>query len=194
AVRCLCLENTDGEFKTHEVPGFTAHQLPVKSVGVQGDERTYRHPLVLEGDHDWATLRDLSPKLTNSSKEINRVLFMVAGGPIESVSVTPGYLTKERITTLQEADKLVMNALEEIDKEKLVWQCPTVLLPLSINSEGQESIVLRPISSTNVMTANFTELNWQKIQELGQEILKIPGVSAVFYDITNKPPGTIEWE
>ena len=44
------------------------------------------------------------------------------------------------------------------------------------------------------MTANFTELPWDAIQELAQELLTIDGITAVFYDITNKPPGTIEWE
>ena len=122
-------------------------------------------------------------------------MMTIAGGPVTSVSVTPAYLTPERITTLQEADKLVMDFIREVDTEGLVWQCPTVLLPISINSEGKESIVLRPVSSTEAMTANFTELPWDGVQKLAQEILeKLPNISAVFYDITNKPPGTIEWE
>lgn len=198
AVRCLCLEEGEEVETPQELQqfaeGLKATMLPVKSVGVQGDERTYRHPVVLEGEHDWEKLRDLSPKITNKFNEANRVMFKVAGDPIESVNVTPGYLTEERITKLQEADKLVMDFIYEVDKESLVWQCPTVLLPLSVNSEGEESIVIRPVSSQEAMTANFTELPWGKVQELGQKILEIPGISAVFYDITNKPPGTIEWE
>ncbi len=196
AVRCLCLEKPESQ---PEILGLTqefkTHILPIKSVGVQGDERTYRNPVVLEGEHNWGTLRTLSPQITNSSPEINRVLFSIAtNGPIESVSVTPNYLTKSRIATLQEADKLVMDTICQIDPEGEVWQCPTVLLPLSINSKDQESIVLRPVSSTEAMTANFTELPWPEIQTLGQKLLALPGISAVFYDITNKPPGTIEWE
>ena len=99
-----------------------------------------------------------------------------------------------------------MDFIYEVDVKKEVWQCPTVLLPLSINAEkiisperkispqAMESIVIRPVSSMEAMTANFTELPWDKVQELAQKILKIDGISAVFYDITNKPPGTIEWE
>jgi GMP synthase (glutamine-hydrolysing) len=223
AVRCLCL---DGEYAQSidsvdnedfgslerkielEFPGVLPHVLPVKSVGVQGDGRTYRHPVVIDPeahspfnpDMGWDMIRSVAPKITNAFSDINRVLLNVGNNKIESCSVTPGYLTPERIKKLQEADKLVMDFIYDLDAKGVldenhkVWQCPTVLLPLSVNSEGQESIVLRPVSSTEAMTANFTELPWDKIQELAQEILKIEGISAVFYDITNKPPGTIEWE
>jgi GMP synthase (glutamine-hydrolysing) len=201
AVRCLCL---DGEFPDKNAAyvesqllseyKMVAKVLPVKSVGVQGDERTYRHPVVLSSDtHDWTQLRQLSPKITNAFSSVNRVLLNITNS-IETLSVTPGYLTPERITKLQEADHLVMNALDDLDPDHKIWQFPTVLLPLSINSEGQESIVLRPVSSQEAMTANFTELPWEKVQALAHDILKIEGISAVFYDLTNKPPGTIEWE
>ncbi len=195
AVRCLCAETPDQIEDKIELDDYAAHILPIKSVGVQGDERTYRHPLVIEGGHDWTSLRGLAPKITNKYKSVNRVMFAVASnGPIESISLTPAYLTPQRIEVLQEADKLVMDFINEVDTEGLVWQCPTVLLPISINSEDKESIVLRPVSSTEAMTANFTELPWEGVQKLAEKILQLPGISAVFYDITNKPPGTIEWE
>lgn len=198
AVRCLCIEKADGEFRSQFLDGpYTAHVLPVKSVGVQGDERTYRHPAVLEGPADWEALSDVAPMMTNQHPDINRVLFTLGlkqGESIQHVSVTPGYLTPERVSTLQEADHLVMEWLKDADPEQQVWQFPTVLLPLSVNSEGEESLVLRPVSSTEAMTANFTQLPWSKLQTLTAELLKIPGISAVFYDLTNKPPGTIEWE
>jgi GMP synthase (glutamine-hydrolysing) len=236
AVRCLCLEKAE-DFEASLSAEITAQMqdsgldltatvLPVKSVGVQGDERTYRHPVVLEGSssyqtaqasaqessteqtHNWHELRELAPQITNRYRDINRVIYSVAlknGTHIESVADTPGYLTPKRIEMLQKADKLVMEALKDIDPNNKVWQCPTVLLPVRINMdlventsgpapEHAESIVLRPVTSTEAMTANFTELNWPKVKALAEEILQIPGISAVFYDITNKPPGTIEWE
>lgn len=197
AVRCLCLDKPDPVDVQVDAGEYRATPFPVKSVGVQGDERTYRHPVALEGPADWAKLRTHAPKITNTYREINRVLYTVAikeGTQIQSVSPTPGSMTRERIARLQEADKRVMDAIYQMDTDKLVWQCPTVLLPLSINSEGGESIVLRPVSSTEAMTANFTELPWEPIQALAQSLLEIEGITAVFYDITNKPPGTIEWE
>jgi GMP synthase (glutamine-hydrolysing) len=196
AVRELCHEKPlKVKIFQKEIEGFTATVLPIKSVGVQGDERTYRNPVVLEGKHSWKTLRTLSPKITNQYDEINRVLFTIASEkPIKSLSVTSAYLTPQRTELLQEADKLVMDTIYRIDEKSEVWQCPTVLLPISVNSENQESIVIRPVSSTEAMTANFTELPWEEIQTLGKKLLALPGISAVFYDITNKPPGTIEWE
>jgi len=203
AVRCLCLEHEATEENAAHIESqidsaLNPKVLPVRSVGVQGDARTYRHPLVINpSSHDWTVLRNLSPQLTNQFSEVNRVLVQVGlkqGKKIESLNVTPGYLTPERIKKLQRADKLVMDFIMENDPNREVWQCPTVLLPLSINSEGDETIVLRPVTSTEAMTANFTELPWPAVQALGEQILEIPGISAVLYDITNKPPGTIEWE
>ncbi len=226
AVRCLCVDtvyrqDVDNDYSqklktTFHYNGketfYEGHILPIKSVGVQGDERTYRQPLAIDlmTKHDWNELRVLAPAMTNANSSINRVMLTIAtkdNQPISNIQITaPSTLTKARIEKLQEADKLVMDFIYEVDVKKEVWQCPTVLLPLSINAEkiispekkispqAMESIVIRPVSSMEAMTANFTELPWDKVQELAQKILKIDGISAVFYDITNKPPGTIEWE
>ncbi len=197
AVRCLCLEKPDTIDLDLDAGEYKATILPLKSVGVQGDERSYRHPVALEGDANWNKLRHQAPTITNVYKEINRVIYTLAlknGESIETLSVTPSTLSKDRVALLQEVDKLVMDKIYKIDGNKQVWQCPTVLLPLSVNCKGGESIVLRPVSSKEAMTANFTELPWDELNSLAREILEIEGITAVFYDITNKPPGTIEWE
>ncbi|MEK7529122.1 MAG: glutamine-hydrolyzing GMP synthase [Patescibacteria group bacterium] len=211
-VRCLCAKKADGSYlklndlvfdpiidSSRPITIAAQHLLPIKSVGVQGDGRTYRHPLVLElqSQHDWEALRLSSPWITNKDPRVNRVLVLIAKRdkkPILSASITPSSITPQRIVRLQKADDIVMKMIRKIDKKQLVWQCPTVLIPVSINSKNAESIVLRPVSSTDAMTANFTELPWKEVQKAAVQILKIPGISAVFYDITNKPPGTIEWE
>jgi GMP synthase (glutamine-hydrolysing) len=59
---------------------------------------------------------------------------------------------------------------------------------------GQESIVLRPVGSEEAMTANFFMIPFDKLERLTKNILAMPEISALFYDVTNKPPGTIEWE
>lgn len=217
AVRCLCVDGPDGEYEKLGVTTFNLensknvfieHVLPIKSVGVQGDERTYRHPLVIElaGPHDWNALRFYAPFQTNKDKRINRVILKVDTHDhkkIESVSIVPATLTPERIALLQKVDAIVTQALPALDPDHKVWQFPVVLVPVSINGASPESIVLRPISSTEAMTANFTELPWDGphgILALAQKILALtdshghPQISAVFYDITNKPPATIEWE
>jgi GMP synthase (glutamine-hydrolysing) len=83
-----------------------------------------------------------------------------------------------------------------IRREKLynkIWQVPTVLIPITDKS-GKESIVLRPIITRDAMTLHFAKINKRLLKKLTKEILATGNVSNVFYDITNKPPGTIEWE
>jgi len=190
AVRCLCSAGPVGE---------TGDGLiPIRSVGVQGDERTYRQPILIEPTElDWTALKTRSVNLTNSDRRINRVLMTLAlksGDHAEHIEVLPATLTRERIATLQAADALVHDHLQALDPNGLVWQFPVVLLPLSINQAGTETVVLRPISSENGMTANFTELDPAELKSVAQKLLEIDGISAVLFDLTNKPPATIEWE
>ncbi|MFA4815259.1 MAG: glutamine-hydrolyzing GMP synthase [Candidatus Gracilibacteria bacterium] len=206
AVRLLCAQAEDWPENHEELQSqiniflkgkgssLLGHILPIKSVGVQGDFRTYRHPLALTGETTWEELAALAPALTNHFPEINRVLLTLILQSLESVQITPGSLTPARTKTLQEADKLAMDWLKEIGRSRIVWQMPTVLLPVSVNSEGKESIVLRPIVSEEAMTARFAELPMDKVRELAKVLLQDSQISAVFYDVTNKPPATIEWE
>lgn len=209
-VRCLCakesveipnvgqLEAKINEFLTSKNLALTAKVLPLKSVGVQGDVRSYRHPVVLSGQADWAELEAISPQLTNQFLEINRVLYHLRNEAILDTKVVPGFTTKNRLDLLREADAIVQKSITEANLLRVIWQFPVVLLPLSIETMNGpikgESIVLRPVSSEEAMTANFTEIEWGTVHAMTNQILALPGVSTVFYDITNKPPGTIEWE
>ena len=86
-----------------------------------------------------------------------------------------------------------MKNLDESGLMRKVWQCPIILLPININSKG-ESIVLRPVYSERAMTAKFSDLPWEVVNKTAEEISDLDGIGAVLYDITHKPPGTIEWE
>ncbi|MFA5792716.1 MAG: glutamine-hydrolyzing GMP synthase [Candidatus Gracilibacteria bacterium] len=210
AVRILCATQPDEPQNKAEIEqeiqtfllgrgyNLKATILPIKSVGVQGDCRTYRHPLALTGTATWQELGEIAPAITNRFHDINRVIYKVdqSNGPnqIASATITSGDLTRQRVSTLQKADELARNWLKEIGQEKYVWQMPTVLIPVSINQDDKEAIVLRPIVSEEAMTANFAELPFPKVQELAEQILQDQNISAVFYDVTNKPPATIEWE
>ena len=193
--------------------GLQVDILPLLSVGVQGDGRTYAHPALLTragGDPSirptlrengvegirqvtWATLEKASTELTNSEAQINRVVFQL--GPAQRLQQTlrQGYLTRERLDVLREADAVVTECLERHGLAEEVTQMPTVLVPLS--SDGvQESIVLRPISTDDFMTARFSELPEAFLGEVTGQVLALDGIEAVYYDITHKPPGTVEWE
>lgn len=205
AVRTLC---TEGEDKVDDVEdletrmnesisdsGFKVKVLPIKSVGVQGDERTYAHPAVIfGGEIDWKLLNKLSTQLTNQFPEVNRVVLGLRPDNFDSWVVKKSHLSRERISVIQEADKIVMDYIDEAGLHKEIWQFPTVLVPVDVNGEGGESVVLRPVCSEEAMTANFYPMELDKLSELVKRLSTVKGVGGVFYDITNKPPGTIEWE
>ncbi|MBT3864910.1 glutamine-hydrolyzing GMP synthase [Candidatus Peregrinibacteria bacterium] len=201
AVRCLCSEEEVGDVEDLSElnskissEGYDAIVLPVKSVGVQGDVRSYQHPVVLSGgEKNFEKLEAASIALTNSFAEVNRGLYLLSGD-VEDLELKKVYLTRERIAVLQKADKIVMDFLYEKGLEKAIWQFPTVLVPLGSAGGSGESIVLRPVESEEAMTANFYKMDFELLEELVGRLEKVEGVDAVFYDITNKPPATIEWE
>ncbi len=202
AVRCLCAKEEDRIENEEEVKkkvseitskyGFEFKLLPIKSVGVQGDARTYKHPVVLMGKANWGSLEKVSTEITNNVKEINRVIYLIKPDELEEPYVLEGYLTKKRLDLLRDADHISMNCLEEREIMDLVWQMPTVLIPISL--KGGESVVLRPVFSTEAMTAQFARLPLGSVQYIADKIFELKGIDAVFYDVTHKPPGTIEWE
>ena len=75
-----------------------------------------------------------------------------------------------------------------------IWQCPTVLVPLDLEGDGGELVVVRPIRSKRAMTATPVELPKSLLDELRRDILALDGISGLALDVTSKPPGTIEWE
>lgn len=205
AVRTLCAdspalpENHEAiEAEINKViaeSGLMAKLLPIKSVGVQGDERTYNHPVLLYGsEKSWEELNTLSTQLTNQFDSVNRVLYCLEPSKIESVDIQNSYLTPGRISTIQKADKVVMDFLEESGINEEIWQFPTVLIPVQVNSQNQESVVLRPVESQEAMTASFYHMSEDNLRELTKRLVSLGDFSGIFYDITNKPPGTIEWE
>ena len=92
------------------------------------------------------------------------------------------------------ADALVMEGLERHGLYDSIWQCPTVLVPVEIDGRGKELCILRPIHSERAMTATAARLPGVLLEELKTSILALPGISGLAYDLTSKPPGTIEWE
>ena len=207
AVRALCsdgpsAENDDSGLALETVVeaqkvaatfGLALDVLPLRSVGVQGDSRTYAHPAVVTGQREWKTLEALSTELTNNFPSINRVIYLLGPTPRPQQNLKAGYLTRDRLDLLRRADAISMEALERHGLMEEVTQMPTVLLPLS--SDGvQESVVLRPIATSDFMTARFCPLPQAFLDDVRERLLALAGIEAVFYDITHKPPGTVEWE
>jgi GMP synthase (glutamine-hydrolysing) len=186
AIRCLCATS---EAPVEQVP--EGWLLPVHSVGVQGDSRTYRAALAIDRFPDSP---EESSSLINKMERINRVIVAVwTAGNIGNMRAIPGFLTKERLARLRQADAVVRRLTHASGFDQAVWQFPVVLIPLG-TPERPDSVVLRPIDSVDGMTASVVRMPEDLLAEIVREVSAIPGVAGVFYDLTNKPPATIEWE
>ena len=82
--------------------------------------------------------------------------------------------------------------ISHITYEK-IWQFPVVLIPIG-TEEGGHSVVLHPVESQEAMTANAFHLSEKFLVRVTKQLLELDGIDMVFYDCTNKPPATIEWE
>jgi len=217
-VRILCAEQEDilenhetrekmlEEKYSSELGNFDAKILPIRSVGVQGDSRSYRHPVVLfanrtpsgvEGEASipkWETLEKISTEISNNDPELNRVLLSVSSQKApQKFLVQKTEMTRERIAVLQEADAIVREEILGREDCQKIWQFPVVLVP--VFDGEKESIILRPIESENAMTATFSHIPAEVLRKIVARIEnEVPEISHIFYDLTNKPPGTIEWE
>ncbi|MEO8370052.1 MAG: glutamine-hydrolyzing GMP synthase [Candidatus Solibacter sp.] len=184
AIRCLCSEFDAPLRQTEE--GFI---VPVSSVGVQGDSRTYAPVLAIDAlDHARAT------ELINAIAGVNRVIAPVETKlPVASMHVRACSLTAERLGRLRRADAIVRRLTHESGYDHEVWQFPVILIPLG-SDHSPDSIVLRPVDSVDGMTAQSVLMKAALREEITTELLHVEGIAGVFYDLTHKPPGTIEWE
>lgn len=113
-----------------------------------------------------------------------------------------GEVTKERLDLLRQADAIVRAELSAAGLDGEIWQCPVVLLAdvrsVGVQGDGRSyghPIVLRPVSSEDAMTADWSRLPYDLLAKISNRITnEVSGVNRVVLDVTSKPPGTIEWE
>ena len=113
-----------------------------------------------------------------------------------------GEVTQERLEILRHADSIVREELSSAGQDSLIWQCPVVLLAdvrsVGVQGDGRtygHPIVLRPVSSEDAMTADWSRLPYELLEKISTRITnEVRDVNRVVLDITSKPPGTIEWE
>ena len=198
--------------------GLRALALPVRSVGVKADKRSFEHPVLLSSGAGgiagalgpgWDPMLAAVSEITAEIPGVNRCILNLGLEHPARARPVAGTVTKERLETLREADAIVMNALVESGIHDAVWQCPTVLVPVVFDPGGRdadptgrdlsgrvagETIVLRPVNSERAMTAAPVRLPPELAGEIACRLLALEGVGAVALDVTSKPPGTIEWE
>jgi len=113
-----------------------------------------------------------------------------------------GAVTQERLDVLREADAIVRAELKSAGLDREIWQCPVVLLAdvrsVGVQGDGRtygHPIVLRPVSSEDAMTADWSRVPYKVLEKISTRITnEVRQVNRVVLDVTSKPPGTIEWE
>ncbi len=190
--------------------------LPVRSVGVQGDFRTYRFPALLqfkevvpepvEGLSAPGTfyhfpekhekLEACSSTITNSAKYINRTcikLYQKADVADSDLKIQQGYCDRRRLDQLREVDNIVLTELHKSGWYSKIFQHLTIILPYA-SAPDRATFVLRPVISEDVMTARFAMLPPELLSTIVHQIAALPFVDALYFDATNKPPATFGWE
>ena len=113
----------------------------------------------------------------------------------------PGEITREKVAVLQQADAIYLEEIRKAGLYDSIWQAFAVLLPVkTVGVMGdartyEDVLALRAVTSTDGMTADFFEFPWEVLGRCATRIInEVRGVNRVVYDVTSKPPGTIEWE
>jgi len=190
AIRCLA---SSGSLALERTAG--GWLVPVRSVGVQGDSRSYRHVLALEEfPTPQADLQARATGLINATPGVNRVVALAGSHtPMGELAVQESVLSPERLDRLRRADGVVRRLSADSGFDSRVWQFPVVLIPVG-DRDRPDSVVLRPVDSVDGMTAQSVAMEEELLRAMATELLAVEGVAAVFYDLTHKPPATIEWE
>eukprot|EP00126_Sphaerothecum_destruens_P010200 Sdes_comp20689_c1_seq1m16225 len=187
----------------------TSTLLPIKTVGVQGDGRTYSYVAALFCQEQnlekipWNCLFQLAKLIPKLCHNINRVVF-VFGTPIcgPICNITPTTCTKDVLSKLQLADKIVNETLLEYQLTLSLSQVPVICVPIDFQNQSSDgklhSIAIRTFITSDFMTG-VPAVPGDKFPVKGllqcvNKISQLEGVSRVMYDLTAKPPGTTEWE
>ncbi|XP_072382797.1 GMP synthase [glutamine-hydrolyzing] [Diabrotica undecimpunctata] len=187
---------------------LAATLLPIRSVGVQGDCRSYNYVVGISADKepDWEDLAFLSSLIPRICRNVNRVCYIFGGivkEPLPDVTLT--YLTTHVLGTLRQCDDVATTILHNSGYSGSISQMPIVLIPLHFDRDQalripscQRSVVLRPFCTQDFMTGvpaiPGKQIPVEVVQKMVQEVVQVPGISRVLYDLTPKPPGTTEWE
>ncbi|XP_014681879.1 PREDICTED: GMP synthase [glutamine-hydrolyzing]-like [Priapulus caudatus] len=182
--------------------------LPIQSVGVQGDCRTYSYVVGISSDQQpsWDNLMMLAKLLPKICHNINRVVYIFGGRVKEPVlEITPTFLTSGVLSTLRQADHVAMTVLASRNLTRVISQMPVILVPVHFDRDTtyrvpscQRSVVVRTFITSDFMTGipatPGKQIPIEALDEMVAEIQKVPNISRVMYDLTAKPPGTTEWE
>jgi GMP synthase (glutamine-hydrolysing) len=211
AVRDLLADNESEDHQIEFLVQGTLYPDVVESGGGSGTANIKSHHNVggLPSDLKFALVEPLRLLFKDEVRAVGREL----GLPEEIVARQPfpgpglgirivGEVTADRLDTLRRADLIAREELTSAGLDAQIWQCPVVLLAdirsVGVQGDGRtygHPIVLRPVSSEDAMTADWTRVPYEVLERISTRITnEVPEVNRVVLDVTSKPPGTIEWE
>ena len=203
--------------ESHKVEGAkwlaqgTIYPDVIESISVNGPSATIKSHHNVGGLPDFMKLKVVEPLKMLFKDEVRRVGATLEipkeilgrhpfPGPGLGIRIL-GDITYENVSMLQEADALFIQGLRDHGLYDDVWQAGVMLLPVqSVGVMGDERtyekcVALRAVTSTDGMTADWVHLPYVFLQEISNQIInRVPGINRVVYDISSKPPATIEWE
>ncbi len=205
------------DLEAHKIPGVkwlgqgTIYPDVIESVSVKGPSATIKSHHNVGGLPEKMHLQVVEPLNTLFKDEVRRVGAALEidkkilgrhpfPGPGLGIRIL-GDITREKVSILQEVDHLFISALKQNGLYDDVWQAGAMLLPIqSVGVMGDERtyeqvVSLRAVTSVDGMTADFSHLPHEFLADVSNNIInKVKGVNRVVYDISSKPPATIEWE
>jgi GMP synthase (glutamine-hydrolysing) len=207
AIRLICYDGTDtvdpvvrdkySNVMSEIGSGYGGDVLPIRTVGVQGDNRTYRHLAVIWGqgmDMDWNRVYKIGTNLPNRVDGINRVAYILNRTTLNSgIKCYEMYLNRESLGLLRELDHVVTEKLNKPPMSQVL----AVLVPIGIDK--RRSVAIRTFITNDYMTGRPAfigqHVTRDTILELVEEIeTKFNEIDLVLYDVTSKPPATVEWQ
>ena len=183
----------------------------IESVSVHGPSQTIKSHHNVGGLPDTLHLKLVEPLRSLFKDEVRKV-GLELGIPSDMIQRHPfpgpglairilGEITPEKVDLLQRADAIYINGLKEFGLYDKVWQAGTILLPVkSVGVMGDErtyefTVALRAVTSVDGMTADWAHLPYEFLAHMSNSIInEVRGINRVVYDISSKPPATIEWE
>ena len=215
AIGKVFIDVFDAEAKKVEGASFlaqgTIYPDVIESISVNGPSATIKSHHNVGGLPDFMKLKIVEPLRLLFKDEVRRVgktLGISAAilgrhpfpGPGLAIRIL-GDITPEKVAMLQDADAIFINSLKEAGLYNEVWQAGTILLPVqSVGVMGDERtyencVALRAVTSTDGMTADWCHLPYEFLGAVSNKIInRVKGINRVVYDISSKPPATIEWE
>ncbi|MFC1732943.1 glutamine-hydrolyzing GMP synthase [candidate division KSB1 bacterium] len=196
--------------------GFEGYIVPIKTVGVQGDDRTYSFLALLRGERDSEKMNRATLRIPKEVHDVNRVVFDIGQGEIDRKYLTdliPTQVNRETIDLLKDADYEGRKIIDGYGFSPDISQSIFVLFAADINQTGKRSVAGRFVSTDDFMTVsavepkhvkrnelveyrknNMIRMSWECLQEIRDTLLKMYDIGAFVYDITGKPPATTCWE